>query len=136
MNQSKIGKNLCEEHFPEPILFGVADGQFVCKKCIPEYIAKQNQSNGGTALTHQQKMNNARMLGMGSHVLNPYSTEKTLISKSITRLTNFKSTFRYLNDEILEREKASQNYLRELPPLMNSLFDQLDELVDEAENRF
>jgi hypothetical protein len=76
------------------------------------------------------------MLGMGSHLMNPYSTEKTLISKSITRLTNFKSTFRYLNEEILEREKASQNYLRELPPLMSSLFDQLDELVDEAENRF
>jgi hypothetical protein len=68
-------------------------------------------------------MNNARMLGLGSMVMNPYSTEKTLISKSLSRLTNFKSTFRYLNDEIKEREKASQNYLKELPTLMNSLFD-------------
>jgi len=73
---------------------------------------------------------------MGSFVMNPYSTEKSLISKSLSRLTNFKSLFRYLNDEITLREKASQNYLRELPPLMNSLFDQLDELVDEAEGRF
>ena len=76
------------------------------------------------------------MLGMSSFVLNPYSTEKSLISKSLSRITNFKSTFRYLNDEIKEREKASENYLKELPPLMNSLFEQLDELVDEAESRF
>jgi hypothetical protein len=76
------------------------------------------------------------MLGMGSFVLNPFATEKSLISKSLSRLTNFKSTFRYLNDEIKEREKASQNYLKELPSLMNSLFEQLDDLVDEAEGRF
>jgi hypothetical protein len=43
--------------------------------------------------------------------LNPYSTEKSLISKSLSRITNFKSTFRYLNDEIKEREKASAIYL-------------------------
>jgi hypothetical protein len=41
-----------------------------------------------------------------------------------------------LSLEIIEREKASQNYLQELPTLMNSLFDQLGELVDEAESRF
>jgi hypothetical protein len=39
--------------------------------------------------------------------MNPYATEKTLISKSIQRLSNFKSTFKYLNEEIKEREKAS-----------------------------
>lgn len=74
-------------------------------------------------LTHQQKINNARLLGMGSYVLNPYATEKSLISKSLSRLTNFKSSFRYLNDEIKEREKASQIYLKELPTLINSLFE-------------
>ncbi len=68
--------------------------------------------------------------------MNPYATEKTLISKSIQRLSNFKSTFKYLNEEIKEREKASQTFLTELPPLMASLFDQLDELVIEADNRF
>jgi len=135
MVQNRIGKDLCEEHFPEPILFSLADKP-VCKKCIPEYVAKQTQSTGGTVLSHQQKMNNARMLGMQSYIMNPYATEKTLISKSLQKLTNFKSTFRNLSLEILEREKASQNYLQELPTLMNSLFDQLGELVDEAENRF
>jgi hypothetical protein len=85
--------------------------QLFCKKCIPDYIAKQKESAGGAVLTHQQKMNNARMLGMSSYVLNPYSTEKSLISKSLSRITNFKSTFRYLNDEIKEREKASAIYL-------------------------
>jgi hypothetical protein len=122
MTQSKITKDLCEEHFPEPILFSLVD-KSLCKKCIPDFIAKKNESKGETVLTHEQKMNNARMLGLGSMVMNPYSTEKTLISKSLSRLTNFKSTFRYLNDEIKEREKASQNYLKELPTLMNSLFD-------------
>jgi len=76
------------------------------------------------------------MLGMQSYIMNPYATEKTLISKSLQKLTNFKSTFRNLSLEIIEREKASQNYLQELPTLMNSLFDQLGELVDEAESRF
>ena len=55
----------------------------MCKKCIPVFVAKQNKSKGGVALTQQQKIANARMLGISSHVMNPYATEKTLISKSI-----------------------------------------------------
>lgn len=47
------------------------------------------------------------MLGLTSYIVDPYATEKSLISKSISRLTNFKATFRYFNDEIKEREKAS-----------------------------
>jgi len=39
MVQNRIGKDLCEEHFPEPILFSRND-KALCKKCIPEYISK------------------------------------------------------------------------------------------------
>ena len=42
---------MCEEHFPEPIIFN-ADKP-MCKKCIPEFVAKQNKSKGGVALTQQ-----------------------------------------------------------------------------------
>jgi hypothetical protein len=55
--------------------------------------------------------------------MNPYSTEKSLISKSLSKLSSLKTNFRTFNDEIKQREIASQNYLLELPTLMNSLFD-------------
>jgi hypothetical protein len=32
----KITNNLCETHFPEPILFHF--DKPVCRKCIPEYL--------------------------------------------------------------------------------------------------
>jgi len=75
-------------------------------------------------------------MGMNSMALNAYSSEKSQISKSIERLNNFKSDFRYLQEEITDREKASHEYLSELPPVMNEMFDKLDELVDQAEQRF
>jgi hypothetical protein len=38
-SQSQLSRNLCLEHFPEPIIMTM--DRPLCKKCIPEYIAKQ-----------------------------------------------------------------------------------------------
>jgi len=41
-----------------------------------------------------------------------------------------------LDQEIQDREKFSEAFVKDLPPLMNSMFDKLEELVNEAERRF
>jgi len=76
------------------------------------------------------------MLGINTMALNAYQSEKSMISRSLERLTNFKRDFRYLNDEINDREKASESFLTDLPPLMNSMFDKLDELAEQADAKF
>lgn len=81
-------------------------------------------------------MNNARLLGMNSLALNAYQSEKSQISRSLERMANFKRDFRILDQEIADREKFSEAFLKDLPPLMNSMFDKCEELVAEAERRF
>ena len=76
------------------------------------------------------------MLGINTMALNAYQSEKTMVSRSFERLTNFKRDFRYLNEEIQDREKASESFLKDLPPLMNSMFEKLDELAVQAESKF
>ena len=51
-------------------------------------------------------------------------------------ISNYKRDFRILGEEIAEREKFSETFVKDLPPLMNSMFDKLEELVSEAEHRF
>ena len=38
-SRSKIANNLCETHFPEPIIFYM--DKPLCRKCVPEYIKQQ-----------------------------------------------------------------------------------------------
>jgi hypothetical protein len=76
------------------------------------------------------------MLGINTMALNAYSSEKSMISRSLERLSNFKRDFRYLNDEINDREKASESFLNDLPPLMNSMFDKLEEMAEQADGKF
>jgi len=76
------------------------------------------------------------MLGINTMALNAYQSEKSMISRSLERLSNFKRDFRYLNDEINDREKGSESFLNDLPPLMNSMFDKLDELAEQADAKF
>ena len=52
-----------------------------------------------------------------------------MIGRSLEKLSNFKKDFRNLKDEIHEREQASESFMNELPPLMNSMFDKLEELA-------
>ena len=51
-------------------------------------------------------------------------------------MANFKRDFRILDQEIADREKFSESFLKDLPPLVNSMFDKCEELVTEAERRF
>ena len=41
--QNQVARNLCEEHFPEPIIMFLEKP--LCKKCIPEYISRQKEQN-------------------------------------------------------------------------------------------
>ena len=81
-------------------------------------------------------MNNARLLGINSLALNAYQSEKSQISRSLEKIKNFRHDFRKLDQEINKREEFSEVFLKDLPPLMNSMFDNLEELVNEAESRF
>lgn len=73
---------------------------------------------------------------MNSLALNAYQSEKSQISRSLERISNFKRDFRILDQEIADREKFSETFVKDLPPLMNSMFDKLEELVQESEHRF
>lgn len=112
------------EHFPEPII--LTYDRPLCKKCIPEYIAQQKGD----------KTSSTPVPGMSSLALNNFQSEKSQISRCLDRISNFKRDFRNIEQEIAEREKASDTYVEDLPPLLNSMFEKLEELVTEAESRF
>jgi len=68
-----MNTNICEKHFPEPIIY--MSEKPLCKKCIPEYL--QNVSNKKNSKKDskgkedgsgkdQQKMMVANMLGLTS----------------------------------------------------------------------
>lgn len=97
----------------------------LCKKCIPEYIAKQKGDKAG-----------AQMPGMNSLALNAFQSEKSQIARCLDRISNFRRDFRNIEQEIAEREKSSDVYVNDLPPLLKNMFDKLEELVTEAESRF
>ena len=94
--KTQYHKNLCLEHFPEPII--MTYDKPLCKKCIPEYIS--SKSKPSQDVSSQQKMNNARLLGMGSLALNQFQSEKSQISRSLERISNLKRDFRILDQEI------------------------------------
>jgi len=35
-------QNICEKHFPEPIIY-MSDNKPLCRKCIPEYLEELNK---------------------------------------------------------------------------------------------
>lgn len=76
------------------------------------------------------------MLGINTMALNAYQTEKTQISRSLDSINNFKKEFRLMHEEIKEREELSATYTKDLPPLMDSMFDKLEDLVKQAEEKF
>lgn len=45
--QYNMGRNLCEKHFPEPIIMFLDKEKSLCKKCVPEYI-EENIKNRKT----------------------------------------------------------------------------------------
>ena len=76
----------------------------------------------------QQAMNSAKMLGLARPTMHEFQSEKQKITRSLQRLDNFKKHFRYIEDDIKQREQMSAEHMRILTPLMNSMFDKLEEL--------
>ena len=40
-------QNICEKHFPEPIIY-MSEGKPLCRKCIPEHLEMIKKKNNKT----------------------------------------------------------------------------------------
>ena len=69
------------------------------------------------------------MLGMNEAVLNTYSTEKNLISRTLSKVDDIKRGVKYQKLELEERKNESDKYLKELPKQMDAMFKHLYGLV-------
>ena len=100
----------------------------LCKKCVPEYI-EENMKLQRKALAEDpdQQINAGRMAGINNMALNAYQTEKSQISRSLDNVAKFNKELRYMQDGIKETEIDSNRFLRELPTLLNALFDKLEQ---------
>ena len=100
--QALLNSNICETHFPEPIIY--MSDKPLCKKCVPEYLETMKKKakklkEGETEKEDVQKtqMMIAQMLGLTSFGINNlYGSEKNLINKCVLKLDDFKGDFRYL----------------------------------------
>ena len=128
-----VQMNLCQVHFPEPIM--MFKDKPLCKKCIQEEFAQQQAQFRKMSHT-QHAMSNAKLLGLQHRPLLEFQSEKQKISRSLHRLDNFKKSFRYIEDDIKQRETMSAEHMRILTPLMNSMFDKLEELQIQGEQKF
>ena len=79
--------NLCQEHFPEPIM--MIQDKPLCRKCIQLQFAFQKQRMNKMSHT-QQAMTNVNFLGLANRPLQEFQSEKQKITRSIQRLDNFK----------------------------------------------
>ena len=59
-------------------------------------------------------------------------TPKSMINRSLTRLNNFHQDFTALTEQIIIREIESKFFINDLPPQMDSMFDKLQQLVEQA----
>lgn len=55
------------------------------------------------------------MLGINIYALNAYQSEKNMIGRSKQKMDDFKKDIKYYEQELNEREKQSEIYLKELP---------------------
>jgi len=55
------------------------------------------------------------MLGINTMALNAFSGEKSMISRSLQKIDDFKKDLRYYQEELTERKTQSELYLDELP---------------------
>jgi hypothetical protein len=58
--------------------------------------------------------------------LNAYQSEKNMISRSLSKIDDFKKDMRYYEMELSEREAQSEAYLKDLPVQMNGMFKHLE----------
>ena len=61
--------------------------------------------------------------------LNAYQSEKSMISRSLEKIQEFRKDHRYYQMELKEREEQSDKYLSFLPNQMSEMFDHLETLV-------
>jgi len=85
-NQAQVGRNLCEKHFPEPIIMFVDKERSLCKKCVPEYIESNIRERRSQLPQGDSNAIDARMAGIKTMALNAYQTEKTQISRSLDNI--------------------------------------------------
>jgi hypothetical protein len=65
-----------------------------------------------------------------------YQAEKSMISRSVERISGLKRDVEYYEEEITERDKNADSYLSDLPALMDKMFDSLETMVEESEETF
>lgn len=68
--------------------------------------------------------------------MNMHQAERSLIKNCIIKLDDFKGDFRYINDEIDDRVKESQENLTGLPELMCDIFDTCEESLATQKTSF
>ena len=70
-NNNPMGRNLCEKHFPEPIIMFLDKEKSLCKKCVPEYI-EENIKARKSGKEGTDGVADARMAGINTMALNAY----------------------------------------------------------------
>lgn len=98
----------------------------LCKKCIPKFFENVNLAQGSSTDAGYRPAS-------APVTQNQYSSEKSLISRSLERATNFKRELKLLQTDLSEKEALSVTQLKDLTPLMESMFDKLAELLEQAE---
>jgi len=68
--------------------------------------------------------------------INMHQTEKQKIMRGLARINDFRKNFRYMHEDINGREDMSEEYMRTLAPLMESMFGKLEELSMHSEQKF
>ena len=100
----------------------------LCKRCISEQFAGQMAKSGNKS---NQAMGFAKEMQIDQH-----QTEKQKIMRSLARINDFKKNFRYMHEDINQREEMSEEYMKILTPLMESMFNKLEELTMHSEQKF
>lgn len=59
-----------------------------------------------------------------------------MINRSLQKIEDFQLDIKYYEQELVDREKQSDNYLNELPVQMNGMFKHIENLVDAQEKEF
>lgn len=126
VDANNIMMNLCPIHFPEPII--MFKDRPLCKICIQEQFAEQMAKTGAKS---NQAMGFAKEIATNVH-----QTEKQKIMRGLARINDFKKNFRYMHEDINQREEMSEEYMRILTPLMESMFNKLEELTMHSEQKF
>ena len=70
---NQMGRNLCEKHFPEPIIMFLDKEKSLCKKCVPEYIEENiKKQKKGKDKDEAGQVEDARMAGIKTMAINAY----------------------------------------------------------------